>query len=212
MIDLKLLREHPELVREAIKKKKFEVDLDAILELDAKRRSMVAEAETARAEQNAANKEMAAMDKKSPEFQNKVKEMKLIAARVKELEDAAKVVDVEWHKLFLTIPNIPHESVPVGKNEADNKEISTWGDINKVSPNAVPHYDIPWFNKLIDFPRGVKVDFDHNSYFFSDDYEIEIEFTNDQPLELIKMINSKKVPGTPRSKYSRFMQHIKGTF
>lgn len=157
MIDLKLLREHPERIREAIKKKKFECDLNFILELDAKRRSMVAEAETARSEQNAANKEMAAMDKKSPEFQNKVKQMKLIAARVKELEDAVKVVDVDWHKLFLTIPNIPHESVPIGKSEADNKEIFTWGDIKKISPNAIPHYDIPWFNKYLDFPRGVKV-------------------------------------------------------
>ena len=52
----------------------------------------------------------------------------------------------------MTIPNIPHESVPNGKGEEDNQTVSTWGDVAGDSPYAVPHYDIPWFDQMIDFP------------------------------------------------------------
>ncbi|PIP59889.1 MAG: serine--tRNA ligase, partial [Verrucomicrobia bacterium CG22_combo_CG10-13_8_21_14_all_43_17] len=90
MIDVKILRENPEFVRNAIAKKKFSCDLDAFLVLDAKRREQVAEAENARAEQKAFNDKMAALKKGSPEFLEAVQGMKVIAARVKELEAAAK--------------------------------------------------------------------------------------------------------------------------
>ena len=58
---------------------------------------------------------------------------------------------------FLTIPNMPHESVPDGIGEDENHVISTWGSPEDSSPHAVPHYEIPWFDEMIDFPRGVKV-------------------------------------------------------
>lgn len=157
MIDLKLLRENPELVREGIKKKKFSCDLDAILEFDDKRRACVAEAERARALQKSANIEMAAMEKGSPEFLEKVKEMKVLAERVKELEENVKEIENVWRGLFLTIPNIPDVSVPIGKDESDNVTVSSWGDPEGVSKFAKAHYDIPWFNEYLDFPRGVKV-------------------------------------------------------
>ncbi|PIY62746.1 MAG: serine--tRNA ligase [Verrucomicrobia bacterium CG_4_10_14_0_8_um_filter_43_34] len=157
MIDVKILRENPEFVRNAIAKKKFSCDLDAFLVLDAKRREQVAEAENARAEQKAFNDKMAALKKGSPEFLEAVQGMKVIAARVKELEAAAKEVDEAWKAAFMTIPNMPHESVPIGKTEGDNQTVATWGDVNSVSPHATAHYDIPWFNQYIDFQRGVKV-------------------------------------------------------
>lgn len=157
MIDLKLLRDNPELVREGIRKKKFTCDLDAILDLDDKRRTCVAEAEKARALQKSANNEMAHMEKGSQAFLDKVKELKVISDHVKELEEKAKEMDSLWKAMFLTIPNIPDASVPVGRDEADNKVTASWGDPDSVSKYAKPHYDIPWFNKYLDFPRGVKV-------------------------------------------------------
>ena len=86
----------------------------------------------------------------------KVAEMKELAAKVKELEAVAKQTD-DFKEAFMTVPNIPHESVPDGMGEEDNQTIFTWGDIEGDFPNAVPHYDIPWFDRMIDFPRGVKV-------------------------------------------------------
>ena len=157
MIDIKLLREQPDFVRAAIANKKFTCDIDAILALDVTRRAKITDAEQARAEQKAANKEMASLPKGSPEFIEKVKAMKAIAARAKELEAEAKAADEAFQEAFLSIPNLADPSTPVGNGEDENEIAATWGDADAEFPNAVPHYDIPWFESRIDFARGVKV-------------------------------------------------------
>ncbi|MFP4070365.1 MAG: serine--tRNA ligase [Verrucomicrobiota bacterium] len=156
MIDIKQLREQPDAVRAAIANKKFACDLDAVLRLDAARREAITQAEQARARQKAANQEMASLPKGSPEFLEKVKEMKAIAAEAKEMEAGAKAADAAFQEAFMAIPNLPDPSVPVGKTEADNVVASTWGDAEAAFPHAVPHFDIPWFESRIDFARGVK--------------------------------------------------------
>ena len=158
MLDPKLFREQIDTVRKGIARKKFQVDLDAVLAADEVRRHAVAEFENARALQNAANKEMATMPKGSPEFQAKLAEMKAASARVKELEKKVSEAEEVWKQVSLTVPNIPHDSVPEGRTENDNKVHSTWGDTAQlVSSAAKPHWDIAWFSKAIDFERGVKV-------------------------------------------------------
>ncbi len=156
MIDVKLLRESPEKVREAIARKKFKVDIDKVIELDTVRREKITEAEKARAEQKLANQAMAQLEKGSPEFLEKVAEMKLVAAKAKELEAEAKTADQSFHEAFLEIPNLPDESVPTGHTEDDNEISHTWGDTTNY-PHAKAHYDIPWFESRVDFARGVKV-------------------------------------------------------
>ena len=156
MIDIKLLREQPDFVRAAIAHKKFKTDIDAVLELDAARRAKITQAEQARAEQKSANSEMATLPKGSPEFIAKVQEMKAIAAQAKELEVAAKEADEAFQAAFLSIPNLPDPTVPVGKGEDENVIASTWGDPDADFPYALPHFDIPWFESRIDFARGVK--------------------------------------------------------
>lgn len=158
MLDIKLLRESPQAVQAAIARKKFQVDWETILALDARRRTLISEAEQAKALQNAANKEMAGAPKGTPEFLAKVAEMKAASAKVKELEKAAGEADEAFHKLCLTIPNMPAADVPDGRTEANNREVSAWGDAAAlVSPHAVAHWDLPWFNSLVDFARGAKV-------------------------------------------------------
>ena len=157
MIDIKLLREQPDFVRAAIANKKFTCDIDAILALDVTRRAKITDAEQARAEQKAANKEMASLPKGSPEFIEKVQAMKAIAAKSKELELEAKAADEAFQEAFLAIPNLADPSTPVGKGEDENEIAATWGDADAEFPNAVPHFDIPWFESRIDFARGVKV-------------------------------------------------------
>ncbi len=144
-------------MKSAIARKKFECDLDSLVELDKMRRETISEAEQARAGQKAANAEMSQLPKGGSEFLAKVAEMKELAAKVKELEAVSKGADEQFQEAFLSIPNLPHDSVPDGKGEEDNKSISTWGEVEGDFPHAVPHYDIPWFEQVIDFPRGVKV-------------------------------------------------------
>ena len=157
MIEISHLRNDLEGLRSAISRKKFQCNLDALVELDQKRREAIATAEQARAGQKAANNEMSKLPKGSPEFLAKVAEMKQLAAQVKDLEAIAKQADDAFQEAFMTVPNIPHDSVPDGKGEEDNITVFTWGNIDGDFPNALPHYDIPWFDRMIDFPRGVKV-------------------------------------------------------
>ena len=157
MINPNFFRKNLSHLEKAISRKKFECDLDSLVERDKRRREAISEAEQARARQKAANAEMSQLPKGSPEFLAKVTEMKELAGQVKDLEAVAKKADEQFQEAFLSIPNLPHESVPDGKGEEDNQTILTWGEVEGDFPHAVPHYDIPWFEKLIDFPRGVKV-------------------------------------------------------
>ncbi|HQU09865.1 MAG: serine--tRNA ligase, partial [Verrucomicrobia bacterium 21-51-4] len=158
MIDVHFLRENPEQVRQALALKKFDCDLDAILHLDSQRRESLLKVEAKRADQNAANQQMASLDKKSPEFQAKLQAMKALSAEVKALEADEKQLEEQWTAALLTIPNLPDSSVPTGESEADNVVFKTWGNVEElVSAHATPHFDIPSFERWIDFPRGVKV-------------------------------------------------------
>jgi seryl-tRNA synthetase len=157
MIDPKLLRESPDLVRAAIAKKHLTVDLDGILALDSQWRSQLSEVEALRGKQKSANNEMAALKKGSPDFIAKVHEMKALAAQVKEKEAVLAETELKWKAEMLTLPNIPHASVPEGETAEQNVVFATHGSLDVVSPSAKPHWDIPGFDNLFDFPRGAKV-------------------------------------------------------
>lgn len=115
MLDPKLLRESPDLVRAAIAKKHLVVDVDAVLALDAAWRAQLQEVETLRSTQKAANTAMAALPKGSPEFIAKVSEMKAVSAQVKERDVRLKEAEEKLAHAMLTLPNLPHASVPAGK-------------------------------------------------------------------------------------------------
>ena len=157
MLDLRYFREHLEEIRAGIARKKFTCDLDAVMALDEQRRRIIRETEEKRAAQKAANQEMAALDKGSEAFKAKVSQMRSLAQEVKALQSRQAEVEEEWEGAFMSIPNVPDASVPDGKSEADNVVVHTWGDGEKVSEKAVPHYDIPWFSHYVDLERGTKI-------------------------------------------------------
>jgi seryl-tRNA synthetase len=157
MLDPKLLRESPDLVRAAIAKKHLQVDLDAVLAIDKAWREQLQEVESLRAKQKAANNAMAALPKGSPEFQAKVAEMKGVSAQVKEKETAQKETEEKFRQAMLSIPNLPHASVPEGKTPEQNVVHALHGAHDAPKPHAIPHWEIPGFEKLFDFARGAKV-------------------------------------------------------
>ena len=157
MLDPKILRDTPELVRAAIAKKHLEVDLAAALALDAHWRTQLGEVEALRARQKAANGEMAALKKGSPEFLAKVQEMKGLSAQVKEKDAQLTALEAQWRGAMLALPNLPHASVPEGRTPADNVVEATHGSPDAASPQARPHWDIPGFDRCFDFARGAKV-------------------------------------------------------
>ena len=157
MLDPKLLRESPDLVRAAIAKKHLQVDVDAVLAIDVSWRSLLQETEALRASQKTANTAMAALPKGSPEFIAKVAEMKAVSAKVKELEARLKEIEDRFRQAMLSVPNLPHASVPEGRTPEENVVFSTHGDPASVSSHAVAHWEIPGFDRLFDFARGAKV-------------------------------------------------------
>lgn len=157
MLDPKLLRESPDLVRAAIAKKHLDVDLEAILAIDSTWRAQLQEVETLRGKQKAANTAMAALPKGTPEFQAKVAEMKTVSAQVKEREALLKETEEKFRIAMLSVPNLPHSSVPEGKTPEDNVVHMLHGSLEEPRPHARPHWEIPGFEKLFDFGRGAKV-------------------------------------------------------
>jgi seryl-tRNA synthetase len=157
MLDPKLIRESPDLVRAAIEKKHLIVDLDAVVDADNAWRALLQEVEHLRSVQKAANAAMATLAKGSPEFAAKLSEMKAVSVQIKERDGALKAAEEKWREAMLTLPNLPHSSVPEGKTPEENVVFSTFGDIAAASPGAVAHWDIPGFSRLFDFERGSKV-------------------------------------------------------
>ncbi|HVU33749.1 MAG TPA: serine--tRNA ligase [Opitutaceae bacterium] len=157
MLDPKLLRESPDVVRAAIAKKHLDVDLDAVLAIDAAWRTQLQEVESLRATQKAANTAMAKLPKGTPEFQAKVTEMKAVSGQVKEREAQLKETEEKFRQAMLSIPNLPHASVPEGRTPEQNVVFSLHGAHDEPKPNAKPHWEIPGFDRLFDFARGAKV-------------------------------------------------------
>lgn len=157
MLDPKIIRESPDLVRAAIAKKHLEVDLDAVLAIDTLWRAQLQDVEALRSAQKAANTAMAALPKGSPEFLAKVSEMKAVSAQAKERDAQLKDTEERLRQAMLSVPNLPHASVPAGKTPDQNVVYATHGDVTAVSAAARPHWEIPGFEKLFDFARGAKV-------------------------------------------------------
>ena len=115
MLDPRLIRESPEVVRAAIAKKHLSADVDAVLAADADWRSRLQEVERLRGRQKAANFGMTALAKGSPEFAAKLVEMKAVSAELKEREAQLKAAEEKLNEALLTLPNLPHASVPDGR-------------------------------------------------------------------------------------------------
>lgn len=157
MLDIHLFRSAFEEVCSGIAKKHFNCDLEKAKQLDSVRLECLKAFEAARAEQQAASKKMAALDKKSEQFQSAIKELKVLSNKTKELEEAYNKANQAFMEVWLSIPNLPDPSVPVGKTPADNQELYQWKPQIDISTAACPHYDIPNFERWLDFSRGTKV-------------------------------------------------------
>lgn len=160
MLDLKLIRENPELVKEGLAKRKVDASVvDKILKLDEKRRKAISDSDRLKAERNQISSKIAkekreGNSEKAKELQDMAKE---ISARVKEQSEIAKNIDNEVKNLVLHLPNIPNESVPVGNTEEDNIIVKTWGDVPEFNFDVKPHWDLGPELGMIDFDTSAKL-------------------------------------------------------
>lgn len=157
MLDIKLIRSNPEKVKEALKKRREEINIEEILTLDQKRRELLLEAGTLKEKRNTVSEEIGKLKREKKDAQEKILAMKEVSIKIKELDTQVKEVEEEISKILLEIPNIPHESVPVGKDEKDNIEIRRWGELPKFDFTPLPHWDIGEALDILDFEQGAKV-------------------------------------------------------
>jgi len=157
MLDIKLIRSNPEKVKEALKKRKEKINLDEILKLDQKRRELLLEADVLKEKRNTVSEEIGKLKKEKKDAREKILAMKEVSTKIKELDARIKEVEEEINKTLLEVPNIPHESVPVGEDEKDNAEIRKWGEPRKFDFTPLPHWDIGEALDILDFEKGAKV-------------------------------------------------------
>jgi len=160
MLDLKLIRENPERVKEGLKSRKIDISIvDEILELDEKRRKAISESDQLKAERNQISSRIAkekreGNNEKAKELQDRAKE---ISTSVKEQSEMAKSIDNKVKNLVLHLPNIPNDSVPVGNTEEDNITVKTWGDVPEFNFDVQPHWDLGPELGMIDFDTSAKL-------------------------------------------------------
>lgn len=127
MLDLKFIRENPEKIKRALEAKGVKLGLDELLRLDEKRRELIKEAEDLKARRNKANEEISALKRAKQDAGPKISELKNVSQRIGSLDKEAAEVESQFSKLLLYVPNIPHESVPVG-GPRENKVVKEWGE------------------------------------------------------------------------------------
>ncbi len=149
MLDLKFIRDSPEVVKKAMADRCTEAPVDEIIALDAERRKLLAELEGLRH----TRKESA----RGPLDKAAIEEARSRREKIKELEDCSKTLDEKLKDLLLQVPNIPQSSVPVGKSEKDNPVLYTWGEPETFDFNPLPHWTLGENLGIIDFERGTKL-------------------------------------------------------
>lgn len=156
MLDLKFIRENTQAVKDGLSAKNVKIDLDGLLKLDKERREILIKLDELRSQQNAANDEISKLLKEKKDAKPKIIAMKAIAAKVDEIMPAAKAIDEKIENILITIPNIPHASVPVGKPEK-NKEVRKWGTPKKFDFKPKTHIELAENLDIIDFKRAAKI-------------------------------------------------------
>ena len=154
MISIELIRDNPDEVRRALGKRVQHVPIDRILDLDARRRGLIAEADGLRARRNEVSRQLGRTEDRPPEL---IEEMRQVGARIKDLEVEARSVEEELGPLLLELPNIPDEDVPVGADESGNVVLRTAGELPSFSFEPLPHWELGERLDIIDLRRGAKL-------------------------------------------------------
>jgi seryl-tRNA synthetase len=154
---MRFIRENPEIVEEALKKRNMESPVPEFQKLDDKRRDLLYEAEQLKHERNVNSDKIGELKRNGEDASDLIKKMQEVSARIKELDQQVSVVEKKLDDILLAIPNIPHESVTVGTDEEDNEEVKTWGEPREFDFEYKAHWDIGEDLDILDFERGGKV-------------------------------------------------------
>ncbi len=154
MLSIELIRKDLKRVEEGLKKRGDKSDLSALLNLDEQRRSILKKIEELRFQRNNASDEIGKLKREGKSAEEILGQMKGVSEEIKKLEGEIALIENEEDNILLTLPNLPHESVPEGRDEIENVEIRKWGEIPQFSFEPRPHWEIGEDLKIIDFQRA----------------------------------------------------------
>ena len=157
MIHLSFIREQPDKVRKGAKNKGEIIDLDSLLNLDNEHRSLLNSLNELRAERNRVSEEIGKTKGTGKDALDSIQAMKKVSQQIKELEEKVWVLAEQLNSKLLRIPNLPHDSVPIGKNVEDNVVIREWGDELQFDFTPKSHLELGASLNLFDFERGAKI-------------------------------------------------------
>lgn len=157
MLDIKFIREHTEEVRQNLKNRHAQVDLDALLEADARRRELLGQVEAMKNRRNDVTKEISVLKRNKENADEKIAAMKELGDEIAVLDDKVKEAEEQMLAVQLMIPNMCHPSVPVGNDDSDNPEVRKWGDVTTFDFEAKNHWEIGEHLGILDAERAGKV-------------------------------------------------------
>ena len=157
MLDSRFVRDNIDLLKEALVKRGYDADLSDFINLEKERLELLRESEELRNKRNVVSEEIAKMKRQKLDAQPLIAEMKIVSDRIKSLEESLIKIEEKNFFFLLNLPNIPHHTVPQGKDETENKEIMRWGEIREFDFTPLNHWDIGETLDIIDFERGGKI-------------------------------------------------------
>ena len=156
MLDIQLIREKPDQIKQGLARRGIDPPIDSILELDSKRRSLLADVEGLKSVRNKTSKEIGRM-KEDNQRQDKIDAMRSLGIDIDDLDRQIAEVEAELHQQMIHIPNLPHPSVPAGVDESDNVVIKETGEKKTFSFEPKPHWELGPNLGIINFEQGVKI-------------------------------------------------------
>ncbi len=157
MLDLKFIRENPDLVKRAIQLKKERDNIDEILKLDEGRRELIKRGDALKARRNDVTEEIANLKKQGRDATELIEEMRKVSDGIKVIDSELRKIEDELENLLLWVPNIPHESVPIGKDSSYNVVVRTWGEVPEFDFEIKDHLTLGKKLGIIDFECGAKL-------------------------------------------------------
>ena len=157
MLDPKLIKDSPEIIRNMLKDRSMDFDLDALIESDQKRREFIIKTDELRKKKNQVALEISQKKKAGEDTSSILSEMKNVSSELTRLEVEQGKIEEKYSKLAFTIPNLIHKTVPIGTDEKANKEIKKWGNIPEFDFKINDHIDISEKLALVDLERAAKV-------------------------------------------------------
>ena len=157
MLDIRFIRNNPEKVKDALKKRGSSIDLEKVLRLDTEYRAILHKKEELRNKRNLINAEIGKRKREGMPSIELIEDIKKLNSRLRTLEDIFLRTKQELETILYSIPNIPHESVPIGKDETENEIVKLWGDVIEYEFKTAPHWDLGANLGILDFERAAKI-------------------------------------------------------